>query len=102
MTDSAISNQLNNMEEPPVVNNQYKPKNIFQEDQSFIDFDTVYNADETINNFYLNETDGIDFSSEEFNTKKNHFLRTSAVITVLLSSLCEVSVVFVGPTAGCS
>ena len=35
MTDSAISNQLNNMEEPPVVNNQYKSKNIFQEDQSF-------------------------------------------------------------------
>ena len=77
MTDSAISNQLNNMEEPPVVNNQYKPKNIFQEDQSFIDFDTVYNADETINNFYLNETDGIDFSSEEFNKtrKKIRFFK---------------------------
>ena len=73
MTDSAISNQLNNMEEPPVVNNQYKPKNIFQEDQSFIDFDTVYNADETINNFYLNETDGIDFSSEEFNKTRKAF-----------------------------
>ena len=73
MTDSAISNQLSNMEEPPVVNNQYKPKNIFQEDQSFIDFDTVYNADETINNFYLNETDGIDFSSEEFNKTRKAF-----------------------------
>ena len=73
MTDSAISNQLNNMEEPPVVNNQYKPKSIFQEDQSFIDFDTVYNADETINNFYLNETDGIDFSSEEFNKTRKAF-----------------------------
>ena len=67
MTDSAISNQLNNMEEPPVVNNQFKPKNNFEEDQSLIDFDTTYNLSDTINNFYIDENDPIDFNFEEIN-----------------------------------
>ena len=42
-------------------------------DQSFIDFDIGYNADETINNFYINENDSIDFSGEEFNKTRKIF-----------------------------
>ena len=73
MTDSAISNQLNNMEEPPVVNNQFKPKNTFEEDQSLIDFDTTYSLSDTINNFYIDENDPIDFNFEEINKTRKTF-----------------------------
>ena len=50
MTDSAISNQLNNMEEPPVVNNQFKPKNTFEEDLIYTDGSSFIENIETILN----------------------------------------------------
>ena len=54
MTDSAISNQ-------------FRDKNTFEEDQSLIDFDTTYSLSDTINNFYIDENDPIDFNFEEIN-----------------------------------
>ena len=61
------------MEEPPVVNNQFKAKNTFEEDQSLIDFDTTYNLSDTINNFYIDENDPIDFNFEEINKTRKTF-----------------------------
>ena len=60
MTDSAISNQ-------------FKNKNTFEEDQSLIDFDTTYNLSDTINNFYIDENDPIDFNFEEINKTRKTF-----------------------------
>ena len=59
------------MEEPPVVNNQFKIKNSFEEDQSLIDFDTTYSLSDTINNFYIDENDPIDFNSNGFMVRGN-------------------------------
>ena len=60
MTDSAISNQ-------------FRDKNTFEEDQSLIDFDTTYNLSDTINNFYIDENDPIDFNFEEINKTRKTF-----------------------------
>ena len=60
MTNSAISNQ-------------FRDKNTFEEDQSLIDFDTTYNLSDTINNFYIDENDPIDFNFEEINKTRKTF-----------------------------
>ena len=60
MTDSAISNQ-------------FRDKNTFEEDQSLIDFDTTYSLSDTINNFYIDENDPIDFNFEEINKTRKTF-----------------------------
>ncbi len=71
----ANNNVENNFEEnlgdKPV--NVFSKSNLFKNDLSFIDFDTEYNLNNSINNFYLNDTDTYEFQSDEFNFGRSLF-----------------------------
>ena len=48
-------------------------KDIFKSDLSFIDFNTEFNLNNSINSFYMNETDTFEFASDEFNLGRKLF-----------------------------
>jgi len=73
MTYTPTNNNQDIKEEPSVTNNKFQSKNIFQDDQSLIDFDTEFNLNDTINNFYVDENDPIDFNGEEINKTRKIF-----------------------------
>ena len=48
-------------------------KNIFKSDLSFIDFNTEFNLNNSINSFYMNEGDTFEFASDEYNLGRKLF-----------------------------
>ena len=50
-----------------------KAFDIFKSDLSFIDFNTEFNLNNSINSFYMNEGDTFEFASDEYNLGRKLF-----------------------------